>query len=258
MASGCSGFLAVFWVNYILDRLETCEGRLMCLNSCLVWSKASAHPPIPLSYTNRTDFTLTLGVSDSLAALCLFVGVFTTIEGEPSGLSLRCWYSRNLPHCFNEYTHTHSCTDTCDCLAIRLQEQEKNYLKVNFRFPAVELSLGVAAKQRRKQCTHVHTNTHPRLMHLSVSAPVALAHSMDDQKRPTAADHYANDTLSKSPESAATWQPLGIESGTLKEGWRITVSTESKAESEIFIMHCSVENSCSPFLSKLLTQKYPI
>lgn len=47
-----------------------------------------------------------------------------------------------------------------------------------------------------------HTHTH--LIHLTVSALVALAHSMDDQKRPTAADHYANDTLSKSPESAAT------------------------------------------------------
>lgn len=49
-----------------------------------------------------------------------------------------------------------------------------------------------------------HTHTHTHLIHLTVSALVALAHSMDDQKRPTAADHYANDTLSKSPESAAT------------------------------------------------------
>lgn len=102
--------------------------------------------------------------------------------------------------------------------------------------------------------THAHTRTH--FIHLTASALVALAHSMNDQKRPTAADHYANDTLSKSPKSAATWQPLGIESGTLKEGWRITVSTESKAESEIFIMYCS-KNSCLSCLSKLLAQKYP-
>lgn len=81
-------------------------------------------------------------------------------------------------------------------------------MKVNFRFPVVELCLGVAAEQRCKQCTRAHTDTHTYAhthpIHLTVSAPVALAHSMDDQKRPTAADHYANDTLSKSPESAAT------------------------------------------------------
>lgn len=76
-------------------------------------------------------------------------------------------------------------------------------MKVNFRFPVVELCLGVAAEQRRKQCARTHTRL-IHLIHLTVSAPVALAHSMDDQKRPTAADHYANDTLSKSPESAAT------------------------------------------------------
>lgn len=89
-----------------------------------------------------------------------------------------------------------------------------------------------------RRAMSVYTLTHIHLIHLTVSAPVALAHSMDDQKRPTAADHYANDTLSKSPESAATWQPLGIESGTLKEDWRITVNAESKAQSEIFIMYC--------------------
>lgn len=73
-------------------------------------------------------------------------------------------------------------------------------MKVNFRFPFVELCLRVAAKQRCKQRVHTYTHTHMR----AASAPVALAHSMDDQKRPTAADHYANDTLSQSPESATT------------------------------------------------------
>lgn len=131
---------------------------------------------------------------------------------------------------FNEYTQVPTLSAAW---LLGTQKQEENYLKVNFRFPVVELCLGVAAEQRCMQCAHTN------LIHLTVSAPVALAHSMDDQKRPTAADHYANDTLSKSPESAATWQPLGIESGTLKEGWRITVSAESKAESEIFIMYCT-------------------
>ena len=54
--------------------------------------------------------------------------------------------------------------------------------------------------------THIHIHAHIHLTHLSLcfGSPVALAHSMDDQKRPTAADHYANDTLSESPERAAT------------------------------------------------------
>lgn len=56
---------------------------------------------------------------------------------------------------------------------------------------------------------HAHTrrqrDAHVRGKHTSVfrgSGLLLLAHGMDDQKRPTAADHYANDTLSKSPESA--------------------------------------------------------
>lgn len=64
-----------------------------------------------------------------------------------------------------------------------------------------------------------------------VSTLEPLAHSMDDQKRPTADDHYANDTLSKSLENKMTWQPLGFESGTLKRGWRMNVRRESKGES---------------------------
>lgn len=52
--------------------------------------------------------------------------------------------------------------------------------------------------------THTHTRRRTR-KHTSVfrgSGLLLLAHGMDDQKRPTAADHYANDTLSKSPENA--------------------------------------------------------
>lgn len=78
-------------------------------------------------------------------------------------------------------------------------------MKVNFRFPVEALLPENGHEEQRGagDCLVPYsTLALPRTP--PVSTPELLAHGMDDQKRRTAVDHYANDTFSKSPENKMT------------------------------------------------------
>ena len=224
-------WLGFFWhtkCKCTFDWLHICEHRLGRLNLCAVSSAQGLGSPLHTHFCFLSHFFLLLPCGTPSFCWGMHIDWISAKLGWIWDADTVKTYAISL---MSTHTHTHWLAAWLFSTKKRRKTIWKWILDFRLWSFAWEWQPSKGASS-----THMRART---LTHRYMRGASAPAHSMDDQKRPTAADHYANDTLSKSPESAATWQPLGIESETLKEGWRTTVSEESKEEGEIFIMYCS-------------------